>query len=270
MDELLEFLGQREFARCEALARTRLASGGEPMLWWFIAHAQIRTGNFGGALDSLGRLAHADHEKEEMAGYFANMVHREQQEQLARADSALLEELREFDFRDNVWTEAEVADVDARFEVAREIIERPARAVAGTAVLDDDARVEFSDLRDTHDLIGRHLPVYLHDRATHFSFETIHTVTFAPERMFLFDDLWVPVKVIFRPGAPLFEISARVPALYPGWPDGDDEIRAGRTTLFDHGAGYRKARGQRDFEFRSKNETSMTGLLKIRKLEFEI
>ena len=269
MEELLTCLVQGDYARCEAAARAELARGGPPVLWWFIAHALIRTGDFGGGLAALAELEAKAPAKADMARYYVDYARRELQENLAVGAPARLAELRARDDWQPLCTEAVVADAAGDLAVARAIVERPQPPVAGRVVFEDDRTARFDDLRDTHDLVGRHLPVYLPDRTTHLAFATIRSITFAPERVLEFDDLWVPVEIRFRPGAARDELTARVPSCYPGWPAGAAPVKAGRTTLFDHTAGYRRAQGRRDYELVVGGSTVLTGLLQLRRIDFD-
>jgi hypothetical protein len=169
-DELFACFPTADYARCEELAVRELARGGEPVLWWFVTHARVRTGQFASARSALDELSTADPTKTDMARYFSNFVYREEQEHRARTEVELLNELREFDFRDNELTQAETAHVSGAFDSARAILSRSEQSVRGRMTLTSGQTHEFSDLRDTDDLVGRHLPVYFHDRKVHLPF----------------------------------------------------------------------------------------------------
>ncbi len=267
IDELLASLGAGDYGRCEQVATAELARGGDPTLWWFLSHARVRTGQFELARAALDELSSADPTKAEMARYYGDLVYREELEHRACTDVALLNELREFDFWDSAMAEAEAAHVSGSHEVVRALLSEPQVPVRGRAILTSGQTSEFSDLRDTDDLVGRHLPVYIHDRKMHLSFSSIRTISVAEDlRMFFFDDLWVPVEVTFHPGAPLQYLQCRVPARYPGWSNKEGEVREGHVTMFDHAHGYRRAMGLRDYEMRSDG-TTLFGILQVRKIE---
>ena len=204
-----------------------------------------------------------------MARYYSNHVYREELEHRACTESELLNELREFDFRDSELTQAETAHVSRAFDVARAIFSKSEHSVRGRMTLKSGQTHEFSDLRDTDDLVGRHLPIYLHDRTMHLPFSWIRTVSIAEDlRMFFFDDLWVPAEVTLRPGGPLQYVRARIPARYPGWSDADVSVRDGQVTMFNRDHGYRRARGLRDYEMVVDTITSLVGVLQLRHIEF--
>ena len=204
-----------------------------------------------------------------MARYYSNHVYREEVEHRARTEAELLNELREFDFRDSELTQAETAHVLGAFDAARAILSKSEHSVRGRMTLTSGQTHEFSDLRDTDNFVGRHLPVYFHDRKVHLPFSWIRTVSIAEDpRMFFFDDLWVPAEVTLHPGAPLQHVRARIPARYPGWSDEDVSVRDGQVTMFNRDHGYRRARGLRDYEMVVDTITSLVGVLQLRHIEF--
>lgn len=268
VDELLASLGAGDYGRCEQIATAELARDGDPVMWWFLSHVRVRTGQFEFARSALDELSSADPTKAEMTRYYRDLVYREEMEYRACTDVALLNELREFDFWPSAMTEAEAAHVLGSYEVVHALLSKPQAPVRGRAIMTSGQTSEFSDLRDTDDLVGRHLPVYIHDRTMHLPFSSIRTISVAEDlRMFFFDDLWVPVEVTLTPDAPLQYVRGRVPARYPGWPNQEDNVREGNVTIFDHAHGYRRAMGLRDYEMRGDG-TTLIGVLQIRKIEF--
>jgi protein involved in temperature-dependent protein secretion len=269
VDELLACFPTRDYARCEQLATSELARGGDPILWWFLTHARVRTGRFELARSALDKLSSADPTKAQMARYYGDLVYREELEHRACNDVALLNELREFDFGYSAIAAAEVAHVAGSYEVARAILSKPKVPVRGRVTMTSGQTSEFSDLRDTDDLVGHHLPVYIHDRAMHLPFSSIRMISVAEDlRMFFFDDLWVPVGVTLHPDFPLQYVRARVPARYPGWPNTEDTMREGDVTMFDQAHGYRRAMGLRDYEMVRGDGTTLIGISQMRTIEF--
>ncbi len=246
-----DLLNRRELQKLEDLATTALARNGDPLSALMVVHARIRQGRFESALPALYELERADSSHGSFVRDIASMCERETEQLAWDTDESVRERVADMD----LWSGREVS-----------------RAVRGQATLTTGANLQFGDICDANDSVGRRLLVFGLDRTWRVPFEAIASFELAPQRAFFFDDIWVPAHIVMRPGEPIQQIQARVPSFYAGSLNHENpEIATGRKTVFEGPRGLRRALGQRDYQVSRSGdpEDAFVGIHQLTKIAFD-
>jgi protein involved in temperature-dependent protein secretion len=231
-----------------------------------LAHARVRQGQFPSALLALRALARLAPHRRELANDIASMCEREIEARHEEHRSAWRIAAAVFAFAFGSSREVKGrghADPWSGFRA-----DEPA---AGQAVLTSGAALDFDDLRDADDGLGRRLLVYGAQRAWKVPFESILSIALhAGDEMMGFDDIWVPVQIELKTAQSTEPIRGRIPCLYSGSLESKDgEVAAGAITLFSYLGGRRSGLGQRDYAISRGGSITLVGVRQLRLVTFK-
>lgn len=248
------------------------APSGNRLLMAF--NVRVRLEDYEGALRALDEMVKLEPGVSEAATFLEHCARLERLHSLRRKDAGLASErgaLQEPQPFSRAYLQAAVFHAKGEYsDAARALAEGTGSAprVSGTLTRTNGARVRFSDLTDTDDLTGPHLPCFKDGTVLDLPFSELRSIQFARPNSSM-DFVWVPALFETPDGR---KHETRVPSLYPGTGlHGSAPVRKGEMTVWHHDPhGYAVAFGQRDFKLTHEDGgMGMVGLLQVARLDFD-
>jgi len=157
-----------------------------------------------------------------------------------------------------------IAETQSGLDQARLLTPR----VLGTATLNDEKQVAFSDLWDADELTGPHLVCVHESTLVDVPFASLALIEFLPPQGFQ-DVLWMPARLRKWNGD---HAAVRVFASYVGTAhDPSSEVRHLRRTRFERRGGYTVGRGLRAWRLAGADDSkriSLVGINRVTRVDF--
>ncbi|NTX58093.1 type VI secretion system accessory protein TagJ [Myxococcus sp. CA039A] len=274
MKQIEQHLAEGSFQEALRLieAEVSKAPSGERLLMAF--NVRVRLEDYDGALRALEDLEKLEPEVSEAVTFLHHCAELERLHSLRRKDAERAKErgaLQAPQPFSRAYLQAAVSHAKGEFSDAARALEEGARSApktSGMLTRTNGVRVRFSDLTDSDELTGPHLPCFQGGTVLDVPFSELRSIQFEKPKSSM-DVVWLPAQFQTLDGR---EVETRVPSLYPGTGLHDNApIRLGEMTAWHHDPhGYAVAFGQRDFKLTHEDGgMGMVGLLQVARIDFD-
>ncbi|MDY7232968.1 type VI secretion system accessory protein TagJ [Hyalangium rubrum] len=245
-----------------------------PEKYLLVFNLRTRLEDYDGALAALEQVVRLMPDFAEGAGFLRDCAEAERLRTLRGKDAALAGARKMLGGMPPPASmrlaQAAVFHAQGRYaEAARTLTEakEAGPAVSGTLTRTNGAVVRFTDLTDSDELTGRHLPCFEGRTLLDVPYSELREVRFAPPRSFM-ESAWLPALLVPRSGEP---VPLRVFTFYAGTGRHESEqVRMGGMTFWEHGHGYAEGVGQRDFKVTHEDGTTgLVGVLQVAQIVFD-
>lgn len=274
MKQIEQHLAEGDFLEALRLIEAELARtpSAERLLMSF--NVRVRLEDYDGAQRALEEMEKLDPGVADGVTFLHHCAELERLHSLRRKDAELAKErgaLKEPQPFSRSYLQAAVRHATGEFSEAARALEEGARSapkVPGTLTRTNGTRVRFSDLTDSDELTGPHLPCFQGGTVLDVPFSELRSIQFDKPNSSM-DVVWVPAALQTLDGG---KFETRVPSLYPGTGlHGHAPVRLGEMTVWHHEPhGYAVAFGQRDLKLtHEEGGMGMVGLLQVARIDFE-
>lgn len=275
MKPIEQHLAEGDFREALQLLEAELSLAPSTPRWLMAFNVRVRLEDYAGAQRALEELEKLDPGVSDAVTFLHHCAGLERLHSLRRKDAELARErgaLREPRPFSRSYLKAAVHHATGGFSEAALALEEGARLaprVSGTLTRTTGVRVRFSDLTDTDELTGPHLPCFRGGTVLDVPFSDLRAIQFERPNSSM-DVVWVPALLQTLDGR---ELETRVPSLYPGTGLHESApVRLGEMTAWEHEPhGYAVAFGQRDFKLsHEEGGMGMVGLLQVARIDFDV
>ncbi|MBZ4399367.1 type VI secretion system accessory protein TagJ [Myxococcus faecalis] len=274
MAQIEQHLAKGDFQAALQLIDAELSSAPSADRWLMAFNVRVRLEDFDGALRALDALVKLDPDVSDGVTFLGHCANLERLHSLRRKDPTLANErgaLQAPQPFSRAYLQAAVSHAKGDFSDAARVLKDIAGAapkVPGTLTRTNGARVRFTDMIDSDDLTGPHLPCFQAGTVLDIPYNELASIQFERPRSSM-DAVWVPAVFQTLTGQ---QFETRVPSRYPGSGlHGNAAVRLGEMTLWEHEPhGYAVAFGQRDFNLAHEDGgLGLVGLLQVARIDFD-
>ncbi|WP_426731580.1 type VI secretion system accessory protein TagJ [Myxococcus faecalis] len=274
MAQIEQHLAKGDFQAALQLIDAELSSAPSADRWLMAFNVRVRLEDFDGALRALDALVKLDPDVSDGVTFLGHCANLERLHSLRRKDPALAKErgaLQAPQPFSRAYLQAAVSHAKGDFSDAARVLKDIASAapkVPGTLTRTNGARVRFTDMIDSDDLTGPHLPCFQAGTVLDIPYNELASIQFERPRSSM-DAVWVPAVFQTLTGQ---QFETRVPSRYPGSGlHGNAAVRLGEMTLWEHEPhGYAVGFGQRDFKLAHEDGGfGLVGLLQVTRIDFD-
>ncbi|MCP3064963.1 hypothetical protein LXT21_39940 [Myxococcus sp. K38C18041901] len=274
MAQIEQLLAKGDFQAALQLIDAELSSAPSADRWLMAFNVRVRLEDFDGALRALDALLKLDPGISDGVTFLRHCADLERLHSLRRKDAALANErgaLQAPQPFSRAYLQAAISHAKGEFPDAARALEegrRTAPKAPGTLTRTNGAHVRFTDVFDSDDLTGPHLPCFQAGTVLDIPYSELASIQFEQPRSSM-DAVWVPAVFQTLSGQ---QFETRVPSRYPGSGlHGNAAVRLGEMSVWEHEPhGYAVGFGQRDFKLAHENGGfGLVGLLQVARIDFD-